>query len=200
MSKTLGLSIAAVYLTFAALGIAQPNSATLREPTVFGVLDLYRHADIVAVVKVISGDTEAYETPVYKGQVVTAFKGVSADDIIYFGSYLGTQLGYEYVLFLQNIPTRLQPKKAGGAYGVVKYSKVFNEGYSSMLTSYECVFNGASPAQACDYAVRICTDYIKPPKSLPTSPASDVETPFGCRWARRDQFISILNEIARPNP
>ena len=166
------------------------------EPAVYSVSDLYRHADKVAIVKVLSGDTDAYEIPIYKAKVVTAFKGFSADEIIYFGPYLGTQLGSEYVLFLQDVSDPLQPKKAGSGYGAVKYSKVFDEGYSSMLTSYECGFNGAS--DHCDYAVRICTDYIKAPQSLETVPPQGSDAPFGCRWARRKHFISMIDEIAHP--
>ena len=138
MSLTIRLVTAAVFLISSGIGIAQSASlgtanVSLVEPAVYSVSDLYRHADKVAIVKVLSGDTEAYEIPIYKGKVVTAFKGFSADDIIYFGPYLGTQLGSEYVLFLQDVSDPLQPKKAGSGYGAVKYSKVFDEGYSSML-------------------------------------------------------------------
>lgn len=79
-------------------------------------------------------------------------------------------------------------------YGPINYSLVFDEGYSSMLSSYECVFNGES--QTCDYGVRVCTDYIKLPTSLKTSPPEDTDTPFGCRWVRREQFVVVLNEMA----
>jgi hypothetical protein len=191
------LPVAAVFSIFAAQGIAQSNTASIVEPGVYKLSELYRQADKVALVTVISGDTEAYEVPIYKAQVVRAFKGISANEVIYFGPYLGVQLGSEYILFLENVSKPIQPKdKAVSGYGVVKYGKVFDEGYSSMVTSYECVFNGRSPSQACDYAVRICTDYIVAPKSLSTSPSEEITTPFGCRWARRDRFIGVLNEMS----
>jgi hypothetical protein len=202
MTQTIRLLITIALMICAVHGIAQSASTTLgtttiTEPAVYSVSDLFRHADKVAIVEVLSGDVEAYEIPLYKGRVVRPFKGVSADDIVYFGPFLGTELGSEYILFLKDVSQSLQPRRAGAGYGVVKYSKVFDEGYSSMLTSYECVFKGTE-AQNCDHAVRICTDYIKVPRSLETAPPEGTDTPFGCRWARRQGFISMLDEIAHP--
>lgn len=171
----------------------QARSVTITEPGIYRLSDLFSHADTVALVKVISGDTEAYEIPIYKGQVVQAFKGVKSGDVIYFGPYLGTELGSEYILFLKSAANSPHPKdKAAVGSGQVRYSNVFDEGYSSMLTSYECVFDGSS---RCDYAVRVCTDYIKLPKSLSTFPPKSKETPFGCRWVRRDDFLQTLTGL-----
>jgi len=202
MTQTIRLLVTAALMIFAVHGIAQSASitsgaTTITEPAVYSVSDLFRHADKVAIVEVLSGDVEAYEIPMYKGRVVKPFKGVSADDIVYFGPFIGMQLGSEYALFLKDASQSLLPKRTGGGYGAVKYSKVFDEGYSSMLTSYECVFTGEEP-QNCDYAVRISTDYIKVPQSLETTPPERTDTPFGCRWARRQHFISMLDEIAHP--
>jgi len=63
-------------------------------------------------------------------------------------------------------------------YGTVHYSEVFNEGYSSMETSYECVFDGKDIAQKCGDGARVCTDYIKLPKSLHPSPPMTEDTPL----------------------
>jgi hypothetical protein len=87
---------------------------------------------------------------------------------------------------------------ATDSYGRIPYSEVFDEGYSSMETSYECVFDRKEPAQKCDYGVRICTDYIKVPKSLTAFPAEDDDPPFGCRWVRKTPFISLLNTLDTP--
>ncbi len=35
-----------------------------------------------------------------------------------------------------------------------------------METCYECVFDGEEVLPKCDYAVRVCTDYIKLPKAM----------------------------------
>jgi hypothetical protein len=50
-----------------------------------------------------------------------------------------------------------------------------------MVTSFECVFDEKDIAQQCDNGVRVCTDYIKLPKSMPTFPPITEETDFGCR-------------------
>ena len=111
------------------------------------------------------------------------FKGATVGQTIYFGPYVGTRLGWEYVLFLRNAAKPLAPNPTSSVnYGTVYYSEVFNEGYSSMETSYECVFDGKDIAQKCGDGVRVCTDYIKLPKSLHASPPMTEDTAFGCRW------------------
>ena len=174
--------------------IRTPEGSQLSEPGLYQLADLFRHADRVALVKVISGTTEAYDIAIYKAQVVEGFKGLSAGEILYFGPYIATELGTEYILFLRDNPKAIEPRaKADGGYGTVHYSEVFDEGYSSMRTSYECVFGGSS--KECDYGVRVCTDYIKLPKSLPVSPYGGDDPPFGCRWVRKNSFISVLDEL-----
>jgi hypothetical protein len=179
------------------LGTAQsPSRVTNREPGVYQVADLFTHSDKVALVKVISGDTEVYDVAIYKARVVEGFKGLSAGETVYFGPYTRTELGSEYILFLRNNPKAIEPKaKTSGGYGTVNYSEVFDEGYSSMLTSYECVFTD----QQCDYGVRVCTDYIKLPKSLPAFPTNGDDSPFGCRWVRKAAFISVLDNLGGKN-
>ena len=198
MSHIHRLLITLLFLTLASVGTAQQTSITITEPGIYKLSDLFLHADKVAIVKVISGDTEAYEISIYKARVITAFKGVSVGDIVYFGPYERTELGGEYVLFLKNAPNPIEPKDKTGAYGTVRYSLVFNEGYSSMRTSYECVFDGSTTAEGCDYGVRVCTDYIVLPKSLKAFPLAGDVAAFGCRWVRRDRFTSLLNEMTGP--
>lgn len=134
------------------IGTTQPS-----EPGVFQLADLFSHADKVALVKVVSGTTEAYDIPIYKAKVEQGFKGVSAGETIYFGPYLATELGSEYILFLHDKSNAIASKtKADAGYGSVHYSEVFDEGYSSMRTAYQCAFGGPSVEQQCDYGVRVC--------------------------------------------
>jgi hypothetical protein len=60
------------------------------------------------------------------------------------------------------------------------------------------VFDGKKIAQKCDYGVRVCTDYIKLPKSMRVFPPEDNDPPFGCRWVRKAVFISMLDTLATP--
>ena len=178
---------------------AQSREVTLTEPGVYRISDLFKAADTVAVVKVLSGDTENYEHAVYKGEVVKSFKGPSSGATIYFGPFDGERLGWEYFLFLRNTAKPIAPKTtASASFGTIQYSEIFNQGYSSMESSYECVFDGKEIAQKCDYGVKVCTDYIKLPQSISLFPIQDNDPPFGCRWARKAAFVSFLDTLAVP--
>ena len=181
------------------LASAQPQVATITEPGIYKISDLFNGADVVALVKIVSGDTENYDRTVYKGKVIESFKGTSPGATVYFGPFVGEKLGWEYVLFLRHVTKPIIPKRTPTAgYGEIPYSEVFNEGYSSMETSSECVFDGKGIAQKCDYGVRVCTDYIKLPKSMPAFSPKDNDPPFGCRWVRRTLFISLLEALGTP--
>jgi hypothetical protein len=193
------LLLAAAVTISAQLTTAQtrPEQITLTEPGVYELADLFKRADTVALAKVISGDTETYGIPIYKAEVIKSFKGATTGDIVYFGPYVGTRLGWEYILFLRNVPNSLTPKAAAMAgFGMIHYLEIFNEGYTSMEASYECVFDGKDIAQKCDDGVRVCTDYIKLPKSMLTSSSRETADPFGCRWVRKVAFISLLDTLS----
>jgi hypothetical protein len=176
-------------------GAQQAEQVTIREPGIYELADLFKQADTVALVKVVAGDTESYHCAVYKAEVIKNFKGAKAGETIYFGPYVGQKLGWEYILFLRNTPDPIPPKVRGSAFGAIRYEEVFNEGYSSMETSYECVFGGKDIAKQCDYGVRVCTDYIKLPKETEASPPLAKEALFGCRWVRKASFIDILEVL-----
>jgi len=166
---------------------------THREPARIALNDLYKLADIVALVQVIAGDTESYEQPVYKAKIVANFKGSRTGDTIFFGPYVGTRLGTEYVLFLRRAKRDAAPKTNTAApWGTINYFEVFNEGYSSMETSYECVFDKRHPDRNCDSGVRVCTDYIVLPKGTNIFPSEGSDPPFGCGWVRKDKLVSLL--------
>ncbi len=175
---------------------AQSEVVTLTEPGVYQIGDLFKEADVVAFVRIVSGDTENYDHAVYKGEVIQSFKGMPVGASVYFGPFVGEKLGWEYVLFLRNMRKPIMPKTTPTAsYGTIGYSEIFNEGYSSMETAYSCVFDGKTIPQKCDYGVRVCTDYVKLPKSTPAFPPEVNDPPFGCRWVRKAVFISLLDGL-----
>lgn len=191
------LTVAVIVISAQGTSAQQSNSVTLTEPGVITIASLFKQADTVALVKIVSGDTENYDVAIYKAVVVSSFKGTATGDTLYFGPYRGDRLGWEYVLFLRKVAKPIAPKTNSSTnYGTVSYSEVFNEGYSSMMTSYECVFDGKDTAQQCDYGVEVCTDYIVLPESTRTFPPVTASTPFGCRWVRRPAFISLLGSFA----
>jgi hypothetical protein len=183
----------------APLAAAQKSSGvTIREPGVYELANLFNQADTVVLVNITAGDTHVYPVAVYKAETIKTFKGASEGETIYFGPYVGERLGSQYILFLRNVPTPLTPKTtSSAAYGAVHYQEVFDEGYSSMEISYECVFNGKNIAQKCDYGVRVCTDYVKLPKMISTFPPTIEQSPFGCRWVRKTLFLSLLDNLGQ---
>jgi hypothetical protein len=191
------LLITAAVISVGLASAQQSETVTITEPAVMTLANLYKLADTVVVAKILSGDTENYKTAVYKAEVVRSFKGAAAGDTIYVGPYIGDRLGSEYVLFLRNMAQSITPKTTSSAsYGSVRYAEAFNEGYSSMAKSYECVFDGRIPDQSCDYGVRVCTDYVVLPKEIRTFPPMGKKTPFGCRLVREKAFISLLETLA----
>lgn len=196
----LRIVVFALVALLSTMASAQTQSVTISEPGLYTISDLFRDADIVAIVKVLSGDTENYEHAVYKGEVTKVFKGVPAGATVYFGPFIGEKLGWEYVLFLRNTAKTITPKAATSAsFGTIRYSEVFNQGYSSMESSYACVFDGKEISQKCDYGVRVCTDYIKLPQSISAFPPEESDPPFGCRWVRKTAFVSLLDTLAVPH-
>jgi hypothetical protein len=168
---------------------------SVTEPGTIKLEQLFKMADVVAVVRVISGDTENYKTAIYKAVVVSNFKGTTEGQTLYFGPYIGDRLGWEYIVFLHSVKEPAVPKDAKNpVYGTVKYFEVFNQGYSSMESSYECIFDGKEIKDQCDYGVKVCTDYIVLPKGTPVFPPMEDDVPFGCRWVRKLKFLSLLGE------
>jgi hypothetical protein len=193
IAAVLVLSTLTVHYAFA----QKAEVVTIKEPGRIELSQLFKVANIVAIVRIVSGDTENYEKAMYKADVVRSFKGTSAKETLYVGPYEGLKLGGEYFLFLQTSRQPAAPKNVPTAmYGTVRYSNIFNEGYSSMAASYDCVFDGDDVAKRCDDGIRVCTDYIILPQNIRTFPAMDTETPFGCRLVRRKAFESLVEQIA----
>jgi hypothetical protein len=154
--RTLGMGILAIIPLQSA--IAQKTDASISvqratgqkteqivitEPGVYKLADLFNKADTVALVKIVSGDAESYDAAVYKATVLKSFKGTASGKTIYFGPYIGERIGWEYVLFLRNASKVISPQTSSNSgFGTVDYAEVFNEGYSSMMASYECVCDG----------------------------------------------------------
>ena len=68
---------------------------------------LYAEADVVALVKVLSGDTESFEDTVYKASILTTYKG-NVQSILYFGPYISYGVGSEYLVFLKTSSKQLR--------------------------------------------------------------------------------------------
>jgi len=92
---------------------SKETTIQITEPSVGTLADLFKQADIVALVETVDGNTESYSTAVYKAKVTQSFKGPPSGSTIYFGPHIGMRLGWEYVVFL-----RAAGGKIAGSMGV----------------------------------------------------------------------------------
>jgi hypothetical protein len=157
--------------------------------------DLYAQADQVALVKVLSGDSEHYSTAVYKAIVETGFKGTAKGQIIFFGPYTGYRIGSEYLLFLKRGGPQTSDTSTPISYGpLASVSAIMYEGYAALAVGYECVFDGTEITQTCDDSVQINPDQIVLPQTIKTFPTGDATAITNYKkWIRKDLFISLLH-------
>src|SRR6185312_14993285 len=120
---------------------AKPITVAPREPGIYELASLFRIADKVVLAKIVARDMESYGVAIYKTEVLKNFKGSAKGETVYFGPFVGERLGSEYILFLRDVTKPITPKRtASTGYGSIRYSEIFNEGYTAMENSYECVF------------------------------------------------------------
>ncbi len=163
--------------------MTQDTQLTNREPGVYTLADLFSRADKVVLANVVAGDTASYDIPMYKAEVVAAFKGATNGETIFFGPYIGIRVGTQYFLFLENAPEPIAPKaKSSTGFGTVPYARqVFNEGYTSMQISRQCIFpvtnlrSGAPMPSASAPATSLCRNLSRPSPKRPLThpPAAD---------------------------
>jgi len=165
-----------------------------------GIKDLYKAADLVAVLRILSGDTEHYSTAVYKAEVQKTYKGTKDGAVLYFGPFIGYKLGNEYVAFLSKFTDKLVPKALPGlSYGIMDSSyRIMNDGDGVMPLGYACVFDEKADREHCDYGVKIDTYHVSLPHQIKTFPVeSEDEGGSNKKWVRRDSFLSLLDSIAK---
>jgi|ERR1035441_340554 hypothetical protein len=138
--------IVAVLVVCATAARGQVKSVTISEPAMVKVDDLFKQADLVAIMRVLSGDSEHYPVTVYKAEVINAFKGVRDTEHLYFGPFVYYGVGREYLAFLRRAKEELRASRnldeAGLNYGTIGVSyQVMYDGYSVMPVEYACVFD-----------------------------------------------------------
>ena len=68
------VTVAAILAQLTSAQQSRPE-VTITEPGVYQLADLFKSADTVALVKIVSGDTETYSRAVYKAEVVKELQG-----------------------------------------------------------------------------------------------------------------------------
>jgi hypothetical protein len=178
------------------------RTVEISEPATVAITELFKQADVVAVVQILSGDSENYETAVYKAKVLTAFKGTEVGQQLFFGPFIGYEVGGEYVAFLRRakVGAKVQPRDGPTmTYGPLEaFHLIMYQGYSIMPLRYECAFDGKDPAQSCDYGVRVNTDQVKLPPAVRTFPRTSKDDFVDAnRWVRKDVFLRLLGTLKK---
>jgi len=180
---------------------AQKQEVTISEPAPVKIEELFKQADLIAVVHILSGDAEHYQTAVYKAEVLQPFKGTEKGATIYFGPFIRYELGGELIVFLRRSKNGTEPKTAtsGLSYGPISpFYLVMYEGYSALRTNYQCIFDGKEIAQQCDDGVEVNTSQVILPKSIRTFPSS-TKGAFSreTNWVRKNAFIAYLEKLSK---
>jgi hypothetical protein len=166
------------------------------------IADLFKQADVVAVVKILSGDSENYKTAVYKARVLNAYKGVEVGQQLFFGPFIGYEVGSDYVAFLRHAKAgpKLRPQDGPTMnYGPLEiFHLIMYQGYSIMPLSYQCVFDTKAHDEGCDYGVRVNTSQVKLPSTVKTFPRTSKDDSADTnRWVRKDVFLRLLETLKR---
>ncbi|HEV2616269.1 MAG TPA: hypothetical protein VGU63_06620, partial [Candidatus Acidoferrales bacterium] len=133
-------AILPVFLSFLPCILVRPPAALaqqtvkLTEPIPVTIQGLFRQADVVAVVRILSGTTEQYPIAVYDAEVLQSFKGIRVGARMFFGPYISYRLGSEYLVFLQKSKRALDPKEPSSAAGMT-YGRI-DSFYSVMYEGY----------------------------------------------------------------
>jgi hypothetical protein len=96
----------------------QQQTVTITEPAVVKIEELLKQADLIAVVRILSGDTEQYPSAVYKAEVLQSFKGAGVGTTVYFGPFITYGLGSQYLVFLHRSEKGIEPKQPTSASGL----------------------------------------------------------------------------------
>lgn len=158
--------------------------------------DLFKQADLVALVKVVSGDGENYPVVVYKATILTAFKGAVAKETIFFGPFESFGVGNQY-LNKSALEVRPEEHASVSSYGVLPvFYRIMYDGFSVPPSGYECVFDGKVITEQCDYSVKLNPEQIILPQGVEDFPPGDAGPLTNyCKWVRKSVFIGLLEKL-----
>jgi hypothetical protein len=162
--------------------------------------ELYRQADVVAAIEIVSGTTEHYNVSVYKAKVTRAFKRCKQGDVIYLGPFTGMKVGWQYLAFLHKT-NGLTPVGAEGglSYGIIPvFYQIMYDGYGVLKLDYACVFDAADIKDQCQDAVFFNPEQVIMPVSIELFPKRDADAVTNYKkWAVRKGVFDLLDELTK---
>jgi len=176
---------------------SMPNMAmgdTIPKPE---VEKLYAEADVVALVKILSGDTESFEDTIYKASVLTAYKG-KVQSTLYFGPYISYGVGSEYLIFLKNSGKQLRSlatKNKTVAYPLdADYLRVMYGGYSILPVGFECGFGSINaPRNGCEDSIDARTVIL--PKEIESYSAQFEDKSEDRPFVRKTELLAYIEKL-----
>jgi hypothetical protein len=189
-----------LFLAGVCIGQRKTETITISEPATVSLASLFAQADIVAFVKIHSGDAESYKLTLYEAEVLDAYKGAKQKDVIYFAPFIGYGVGEEYLVFLKKSDKRIgeqideRVKANHPPYDATQiYYRIMYDGYSVLPISYECFFDGKD-SDKCGYGVKFNTSQVELPSTLKTFPKNVGEFSPDKKWVRRDAVkVALAN-------
>ncbi|MFC3682392.1 hypothetical protein [Hydrogenophaga luteola] len=170
---------------------------------------LFRDADIVALVEVASGETigtgEKSCGAKYAALVVDGFKGVSAGETIEFGNYYGYEIGSRYVLFLVGPGRKHEPVMSTNS--MHRDAQAEHEKRCASRLRRNTVMHSGNGALRVHWVtdfqykdgVAVPTRYVVLPSTIPTIPAKITETnEFSSEvWVRLPELADVLRGMGK---
>jgi hypothetical protein len=160
---------------------------------------LFEEADKVVLIKILSGDSEHYETVVYKAVVEVAYKGATKNETIFFGPFEGYAVGSEYILFLRRGAGEKPTNGEALSYGSLQHvDRIMYAGYAALAVGYDCVFDGADANQRCDDSVQLNPEQVILPSNIEAFPQGEATAVTNYKkWVRRAAFIAELQAMKK---
>jgi hypothetical protein len=192
-----------LFLASVCLGQQKPEvvTTTTSDPATVPFASLFAQADLVAFVKIHSGDADSYKLTLYEAEILDVYKGGKEKDVIYFAPFIGYGVGAEYLVFLKKTGKRIAEqidesvKPNHAPYDANQtYYRIMYEGYSVMPVSYECFFEAIN-SDKCGYGVKFNTYQVELPATLKTSPKDVGEFSDDNKWVRRDAVKIVLANL-----
>ena len=168
--------------------------------------NLYKEADFVAFIKILSGDAEHYDGAIYKAEVLKAYKGTKEKEIIYFGEFISYRIGNEYLAFFKKTDKILgQQIDKDVESGTAPYDskqgffRIMYAGYSIMPVGFECLFDGKG-TDKCDYGIQLNIKQVIVPSALKTFPEESNTTLLSDKkWVKRTALETSLENLTGKN-
>jgi hypothetical protein len=156
-------------------------------PKYYSLTELLRRADLVAFVRVRSGDIDSHSLPTYQALVLDPVKGAARNDVICFSTRSSDRLetGGEYVVFLVSATAS---EECSGRLSAYRQAEKFWEPWAVEVTKEVIQLCEEENCPSGDVALRVDQNKDLPEFAV-TYPAARSD---GVRWIRRSQLLHAL--------